>query len=216
MATPDASAMSDNWVVVTSINPPTDCVKKFGSLPGWKVVVIGDKKSPKDWKFDNPNVVYLSLEAQKKLGYRLVDLTPEGIYARKNIGNLYAIQHGAKFIFETDDDNVLTEDSIVNYMTDKSFQVFHTKNRFINPYPNFGQPTVWPRGYPLNLIGAAPVEEFTTQSNVKVLVQQGLANGDPDVDAVFRLSRKKHSDPIRIYFDNSKPCVVLPRHSYAP
>lgn len=40
----------DKWIVITTINPPTEDVKKLAKIPGWKVVVVGDTKSPPDWK----------------------------------------------------------------------------------------------------------------------------------------------------------------------
>jgi len=41
-----------------------------------------------------------------KLGYNITKYIPFNSYSRKNIGYLYAIQHGAREIFETDD-NIL-------------------------------------------------------------------------------------------------------------
>ena len=40
----------DKWIVITSINPPTEDVKKLAKISGWKVVMVGDTKSPKDWR----------------------------------------------------------------------------------------------------------------------------------------------------------------------
>jgi hypothetical protein len=34
---------SERWIVVTSINSPTESIKKLASLAGWKIVVVGDK-----------------------------------------------------------------------------------------------------------------------------------------------------------------------------
>lgn len=42
--------MHDKWIVLTTINPPTEDVKKLAAIPDWKVVVVGDTKSPKDWR----------------------------------------------------------------------------------------------------------------------------------------------------------------------
>ena len=39
-----------------------------------------------------PGAVYLSVEMQKELPYKLVNLLPYKSYARKNLGYLYAIQ----------------------------------------------------------------------------------------------------------------------------
>ena len=64
----------------------------------------------------HPNCVFLSVEKQKTLGYRIHDLIPYKSYARKNIGYLYAIQHGAKVIYETDDDNCPTSGKITFHL----------------------------------------------------------------------------------------------------
>ena len=67
-------------------------------------------------------------------------------------------------------------------------------------YSHFGQPTVWPRGFPLAHIvpGLPPTPEPSKEEPIQKLipVQQGLANFDPDVDAVFRLTRQ-----LNIFFD---------------
>ena len=55
--------------------------------------------------FSYPNVVFLDVEKQKQLGYKVHSMLKYKSYTRKNIGYLYAIQHGAKIIYETDDDN---------------------------------------------------------------------------------------------------------------
>ena len=39
---------STNWVVITSINPPTRQVQRICGVKGWNVVIVGDKKSPDD------------------------------------------------------------------------------------------------------------------------------------------------------------------------
>lgn len=47
---PPISEMHDKWIVVTSIFKPSDDIQKLANIPGWKLVVVGDKKTPKDWK----------------------------------------------------------------------------------------------------------------------------------------------------------------------
>ena len=46
----DESEMHDRWIVVTSIFAPTEDIKLLAAIPGWKMVVVGDKKSPKEYK----------------------------------------------------------------------------------------------------------------------------------------------------------------------
>ena len=47
---PPANEMHDKWIVITTINSPTADVKKLAGIEGWKVVVVGDTKSPADWR----------------------------------------------------------------------------------------------------------------------------------------------------------------------
>lgn len=47
---PPVTELHDKWVVVTTINMPTDDVKMLASMHGWKVVVVGDTKTPLSWR----------------------------------------------------------------------------------------------------------------------------------------------------------------------
>ena len=47
---PPAEDIHDKWIVVTTINSPTEDVKKLAGIEGWKVVVVGDTKTPADWR----------------------------------------------------------------------------------------------------------------------------------------------------------------------
>jgi len=192
---------SDKWVVVTTINYPTDAIKKLAALPGWRVVVVADKKTPKDWKWENCD--FLSVEKQKELGYYMHDLLPWNHYGRKNLGYIYAIQHGAKTVYETDDDNLLNQDHIVyleEYADVKSIGPNDPSISVVNPYAHFGEPTIWPRGYPLEHIMKSQTYHLGESKRTLIPIQQGLANKDPDVDAIFRLTRK-----LDITFANNEP-----------
>ena len=46
----DEHEKNDKWIVITSINYPTADVKKLAAIPGWKMVMVGDTKSPKNWR----------------------------------------------------------------------------------------------------------------------------------------------------------------------
>lgn len=169
------------------------------------------------FSFSHPNCVFLSVEKQKTLGYRIHDLLPYKSYSRKNMGYLYAIQHGAKMIYETDDDNSPTEGKITFYQKDSGkFHVYKTDSPMVNPYEHFGQSTIWPRGYPLDFISEPPARKFVECEGVDTSVQQGVVNGDPDVDAIFRLTRKDKGVDLDVEFDGDAPPVVLPQGTFAP
>lgn len=65
---------------------------------------VADTKTPLDWQAPT-NVDFLSVAKQHELGYKITSLLPYKSYARKMIGYLYAMEHGAQVIYETDDDN---------------------------------------------------------------------------------------------------------------
>ena len=48
------------------------------------------------------------------------------------------------------------------------------------------------------------------------LIQQGVVNGDPDMDAIFRLTRKKTETPLDVHFDPAAPPVFLPEGVFSP
>lgn len=49
-SSPSVEEMHEKWIVLTTINAPTDDVKKLADIEGWKVVVVGDTKTPVDWR----------------------------------------------------------------------------------------------------------------------------------------------------------------------
>jgi hypothetical protein len=75
---------------------------------------------------------------------------------------------------------------------------------FINIYRSFTDQAIWPRGFPLDRVtdpGAVLSETDLHDAPIRVGVWQGLADGDPDVDAVYRLTvgtacRFRERDPI--------------------
>ena len=50
------------FIVITTINKPTEAIRKFAQWKNWNVVVIGDRKSPIDWKCEG--VSYFNIEDQ--------------------------------------------------------------------------------------------------------------------------------------------------------
>lgn len=197
----------DKWIVVTTINYPSHSLKKLATLKDWHLVVVGDRKTPKDWQLENCE--FLSIEKQQTLDYEIIKFLPENHYCRKNIGYLYAIANGAKVIYETDDDNELIDD-IFAFSDDELVEVNVKDQNSFNVFSYFGQPTVWPRGLPLNQIANSNDYQVKNISRQQCGVIQGLINKDPDVDAIFRLTQYRD-----VYFDKKTPCV-LPEGTFCP
>ena len=74
-----AQQQHPNWVVITTINPPTQTVRTLAAAPGWRVVVVADNKTPKDWALENVDL--LDVEMQRSLGYSIAALLPHNHYA---------------------------------------------------------------------------------------------------------------------------------------
>ena len=193
------------FIIITSIFYPTEAVQKFSRFKDWQLVVVGDKKTPANWYCDN--VFFLTPESQQDLGYEITKLLPWNHYSRKMIGYLYAIENGAEIIVDTDDDNIPLENwEILSF---KGEYRSMSSGGFFNIYSRFTRKFVWPRGYPLNrIIGKGDFTEKSKECNVGVW--QFLANEDPDVDAIYRLT---NNEPI--YFENNDP-VVLDKGTVCP
>lgn len=179
------------YVVITTINAPTPAISGFGKWAGWQVVVVGDRKTPKDW--EAPGVVYLGLDDQYAEFGELARTIPENTYTRKMLGYAYAIRRGATAIFESDDDNLPYPEAmaVVNAELD-SVERFGGKRLrseigWLNIYNKFGARDCWPRGFPLEHVRNPEVAGRTGHDVKPWSTIQFLADEDPDVDAVYRM-----------------------------
>lgn len=177
-------------VVVTSINPPNDTLKAIArncKAQGGDFILIGDSSSPADFHLDG--CYYFSLQAQKLLDLRYANICPERHYARKNIGYLLAMIRGARQIIETDDDNIPLDGFYERRALHVSGPVVEGGSQgWVNVYRYFSRDLVWPRGLPLDRVrDALPLVETLPVMERKCPIQQGLANDNPDVDAIYRL-----------------------------
>lgn len=183
--------MSKHCIVVTSIAPPTDAMRALAEgavASGIALICVGDKKSPA--LYDLEGVEFLSLEAQLDSGYQLAHALPTGHYSRKNLGYLLAIEGGALRMSETDDDNA----PLPAFWQEREPEVagrLLAQAGWHNPYRHFSDAMVWPRGLPLEGIheAAAVAAQQSPSGRAYCPVQQDLANGDTDVDAIYRMTR---------------------------
>ncbi len=197
-------------IVITSIASPTKAVEGYADLDSVKTIVVGDTKTPGDWRLDD--VIYLSVEDQLKKYEAFGSSLPVCHYSRKNIGYLEAINLGFQVIVDTDDDN-LPLDNWYMPERDGTFSCSPQDQGFINVYSYFTDQHIWPRGLPLDCVRSQQALDFKQALNVKnasVPVWQGLANGDPDVDAIYRLVINSPCT-----FENRKP-IVLDRGTISP
>jgi STELLO glycosyltransferases len=166
---------------------------------------------------------------------------PYRSFARKNIGFLFAIAHDAQVIYDFDDDNILLTDENQErdstlYMTplnpswtkrDSIPSIRHPRNSTsdqlsFNPLP-FMRPTlpddpnsvrIWPRGFPLrdvSTIEPAAKLRLASLPLSRVGVIQAVCDGDPDVDAIYRLTRV-----LPVSFSRDSDPLAVPSGRYSP
>lgn len=182
--------MSALYCVVTTIQQPTECMRALAErlhAAGAPLIVVGDKKGPDSYELEGAQL--LSLADQLELPYSLAKRLPTGHYARKNIGYLQAIAGGAACIYETDDDNAPAENWQPREVVCAARDV--APGRWANVYKFFSDELIWPRGFPLDLIRDESTYRESERAEVaehRAPIQQGLVNGSPDVDAVWRLT----------------------------
>ena len=202
--------MNNVFLIITSIaNDKNPVLTKFGketSLHGLDYIVIGDTKSPES--FNLPGCDYYSIKRQQNLKFSLASTLPLKHYARKNLGYLIAISKGAEIIIETDDDNIPLE-SFWN-TRNKEVSAFLIKNGgWVNVYKYFSKDHIWPRGFALEeIMNDLPVVDEKVLINCPI--QQGLADDNPDVDAIYRLTL-----PLPITFNKSEN-TALGENSICP
>lgn len=196
----------NKYIVITSIFDATTAVRKYAKLNDWHVVVVGDTKTPSNWQCDN--VKYLSLDEQEQLGYLITKQIPKNSYTRKMIGYQYAIRNGADIIADTDDDNIPYSSWGKNIIEISKLNTI-INDGFVNVYSLYTEEKVWPRGFPLERI-LEKKKIKTVNKRSKIGVWQFLANKDPDVDAIYRLTSNK-----QITFKGKKN-YALGAKSYSP
>jgi hypothetical protein len=196
-----------NFLVLTTINPINSSIKKMIDETDFRLIIVGDKKTP---KYSKGNFEFLDIDKQKTLPFKFVETCPYNSYQRKNLGYLYAIKEGAEIIVETDDDNYPLSGWTRNieFIPKNSKLVLEPK--IFNAYAEFTKEKIWPRGFPLECILENKEKKFEQIKNPSIGIWQGLVNNEPDVDAIYRLTINKN-----IEFLNNES-IVLSKGVFCP
>ncbi len=173
------------FIVCTSINKPTLAIKKFDSMQDWKLIVVGDKKTPKNYKLKNG--IYLSPTKQEKIDKKLSDLIGWNCIQRRNFGILYAAKNNADIVAVVDDDNIPYKNWGKNLLLNKKVNMnyYRTKSLAFDPISVTNHGHLWHRGFPIQIL-----KERSHIRNKKYIIadiQADFWNGDPDIDAICRM-----------------------------
>ncbi len=218
------------WAVVSTVYKPSEAARCEVRLRDWCLVIVGDQKSKSLGEDEmkqvfgegSTRVVYLTSEVQLSMQNAFVDSIPWNRFGRKNVGYLYAIMHGATTIWDfDDDDNILKlwiPDEVYAAVLGNNNEVVEAQEPTdhqwptYNPYPALGAPILpsWPRGLPLSdvkepLSGSSLLKVVNvTVRRESVAVLQFVADYQPDVDAIYRLTM-----PIPFSFTKSTVTKLL-------
>jgi hypothetical protein len=217
-------------IVITSIaepNPVLQAIARGSIERGIAFYVIGDTKSPKEFVLHGCD--FYSVERQRELGFQFAQLCPTRHYARKNIGYLQAIREGATILLETDDDNYPEPAFYQPLPVEQSIPSLRGTG-WVNLYRYYTDLNIWPRGLPLDAVNT-PLPPLSAPHSVYCPIQQGLADDNPDVDAIYRLVmplpvtfQGKHRLAIEkdawcpfnsqntVFYEEAFPLLYLPAH----
>ncbi len=199
--------MKNTSLVITSIAAPNAALKSFAKEAAERnisFIVIGDTKSPDDFKLDGCR--FYSIADQEELEFSLAKLLPKKHYARKNLGYLLCKKND--IILESDDDNFPREDFWSERKKEMVAESFDDKG-WINAYRLFSSSNIWPRGFPIERLQD---DQEMNGIDKKIIspIQQGLADENPDVDAIYRMTQK-----LPIDFDKREP-IALGKNTWCP
>jgi hypothetical protein len=200
------------YSVVTTIQAPTAAMRELARVLdgcGGQLLIAADKKGPRTYPLSKAQL--LTLEQQIALPLRLPKLLPVNHYARKNAAYLVAISRGASCLYETDDDNAPNANWKPRSVNVRAAAI--EEPGWCNVCAYFSRAILWPRGFPLEEIMASRTADFPKRAVLAPVfspIQQGLADSNPDVDAIWRLVQ---SADIRFA---SKPSLALARGVWCP
>lgn len=177
-------------IVTTTINPPTGALERFAQMSGWNLVVVMDKKTPAD---RISNAVYLTCDAQESINRGLSDAIGWNCIQRRNMGFVYAIKEmNADIIATVDDDNIPLDNWGTTLLVGENIeaQEMLTTQSTFDPLSVTNHSELWHRGFPIQLVESR-VRSTTVGAKqiITPTVQADFWNGDPDVDAVCRMTR---------------------------
>lgn len=182
-------------IVTTTINKPTKATLRFCSMQDWTFIIVGDVITPHkeylELEKKYKNVLYLTPEIQEKKYKKLSDLIGWRSIQRRNIGFVEAYHLDADIIATVDDDNIPYSTWGKHIYVGQTIDVttYQTQSLVFDPLSVTQNNFLWHRGFPIQLLKERlDIKLRSKKMKRKVLVQADLWNGDPDIDALARLT----------------------------
>jgi hypothetical protein len=183
-------------IVTTTINEPTKATRKFAKIAlanDWKFIVVGDTKTPHELYQKMNGVIYLHPDYQESKYKQLSNSIGWKSIQRRNIGFVEAFHEtNCDIIVTVDDDNIPYDNWGNEIYVGKPVigNCFTPKENVFDPLSVTNHNYLWHRGYPIDIIDKRSNVKCNGHKLITPLVQADLWNGDPDIDAIARLTYK--------------------------
>ena len=175
------------FIISTTINPPTEAIKKFDNLKDWDLIISGDLKTPSNYKLKNG--IYISPKDQEKISKKLSNLIGWNCIQRRNFAMIMAYKQGADIIATIDDDNIPFANWGKNLLIENKVKAkkYITNEDAFDPISVTNYKHLWHRGFPLQILKNKNKRKDSKNINSNFDVQADFWNGDPDIDAICRM-----------------------------
>jgi hypothetical protein len=203
----------NKFIVTTTINPPTEALEKyikFQETKGWKLIVVGDLKTPHD-THNSGLYQYMTPANQAEKYGELSEVIGWNSISRRSIGIVEAYHQGADVIATVDDDNIPYDDWSDDLYVGQTVEIdLHKCDLHVfDPLSVTHNSHLWHRGYPIEYLNQRHDGSWVGEQKRYVKVQADLWNGDPDIDAICRIAFSPE-----VWFDIDKPYGV--RDAFSP
>ncbi|HCV42879.1 MAG TPA: hypothetical protein DGH68_05310 [Bacteroidetes bacterium] len=178
-------------IVTTTINPPTEAIRKYDSMEDWQLIVVGDKKTP---EYELERGIFLDWQYIQMSYPDLVDVIGfNSVRLGRMVAFIEAYRRGAIILASVDDDCIPCEGWGRNVYVGARIAASEWKTNGIAFDPHYPHGyKAWHRGYPFE-VDRACVD--TGMGVIEPLVQEDLCFGESDIDASLRLIRSKSFEP---------------------
>lgn len=182
-------------ICTTTINEPTDAIRRYDAMEEWHLIVVGDKGSPK--KYELARGEYLDWEYQKKTYPDLCEIVGANSVARGRLIAFIEAYKAAKnmnlpIIASIDDDCFPYDHWGERVYVGKKVEADYYVGDEICFNPIQMVPGgVWARGYPLQFAMTEKTKFVLSKNKQSItpLIQCDLCDGQMDLDAIERIAR---------------------------
>jgi len=189
------------FIVTTTINEPTLATRRFCKIAqekDWTFVIVGDTKTPHEMYTSLEHefgecVVYLHPDQQETFYPELSKVIGWKSIQRRNIGFVFAYHQGADIVATVDDDNIPYDNWGDDLLVGKEIEIDvyeHKEFTVFDPISPTNHNDLWHRGYPIEMVPEKNNIEYKGKRLHNVLIQADFWDGDPNIDALCRISKK--------------------------